>query len=174
MLAVLGERADHEHANAHHPCFTKLEHLAAFERVEPHPRGRTFQAVLNRRIRSDANHPVHLSFEQRQKPRFANELPVGCEPLNARGGDDVQHAFEQGFAFKGVAVTRFLQVHPSNWQRNAVMGDADHEEVDVQRAELSVGTVHGQDNFVVINKSQYEASDQLLGEINVKKAFDAP
>jgi hypothetical protein len=174
VLVILGQRANHEDSDSHDTRFTQFKDFALFEIVEPHPRRRCFCALLDHSVRFDADHGVHRVLKQGLKPRRSNELSIRREALNATRWDQFQHPLENRFALRSIAIACFLEIHLSNGERDAVVGDADHEEVDVYTSELPIGAIHRQHDFLVGDEAQHETSNQILSEVNVEEAFDAP
>ncbi len=91
---------------------------------------------------------------QPPKPILADKLAVGQQGGDLVDAEDGQEALHQSDALGSVGIARFVQYRPEQRQRDAAVGHAEHQEVDVGLAELPVCAVHGQPPGVVADRDE--------------------
>ena len=175
QLAVLqAQRREVDEAAPDRPPPRQQVRLAglerAQERVDPHD---PVPVVGDERVAFDAlveGNPLRL---QPAEPRLAHEFAVGQQHGDPPRAKDRQEALHQGDALGGVGVARLAQDAPEHRQGDAAIGDPQHQEVDVHRAESPVGAVQGQPPRAVADRDQAHQQPRPRVRVDLERAEEA-
>ena len=83
-------------------------------------------------------------------PSLADELPVGDEAVDGGLAEELDVTLHQLYPLLGVGVASLREEPEQQREGDTPVGDGQHEGVDVERAELPVGAVHGQHVWVLV------------------------
>ena len=82
-----------------------------------------------------------MFMNQRLEPCITNELPVCQERLNTFLSKQVKEALNQLLTLIGIGVSAFRQHGPQNWNSHTLIGNTDHQNIDIGHSVLPVGAV---------------------------------
>ncbi len=110
---------------------------------------------------------------QPPEPRLAHEFAVGQQDGDPRYAKDRKEALHQGHALGGVAIARLAQDVPGHRQGDAAIGDTQHQEINIHRAELPVSAIQRQSPRAVTGRDQAHPQPCPGIRVDLKRAEEA-
>ena len=95
-------------------------------------------------VLSDPDIVTYSMFIEPSNPFLSDELPVCDKAVNAVGSEQSHEPFQDFPSFVPIGVAPLWKKAENQRKRYPFIGYSQHEDVDVERSELPVGTVHAQ------------------------------
>ena len=104
-------------------------------------------------------------FVEPSNPLLADELAVSHKTIDTITAEKPYEALHDGLAFFPAGVAPLVQKTEHQRECNSFIGDTEHEDIDVEIAELPVGAVHAQNNSLLDGEQrEYHARHQIKAE----------
>ncbi len=107
------------------------------------------------------------------EPRFAHEFAVGQQHGDPLRAEDREEALHQRFPLGRVGVARLVQNAPEHRHGDAAIGDTQHQEADVGRAELPVGAIRRQPPRAAADRDQAHQQPRPRVRVDLERAEEA-
>ncbi|MBK6932875.1 MAG: hypothetical protein IPH12_19200 [Saprospirales bacterium] len=110
---------------------------------------------------------------QPAEPGLADEFAVGQQDGDPPDAKDRKEALHQGHALGGVGIARLAQDAPEHRQGDAAIGDTQHQEINIHRAELPVSAIQRQSPRAVTDRDQAHQQPRPRIRVDLERAEEA-